>query len=55
MYEMILPRWIATNFVKTSANHDKKSCLNFPKKITHVDYMMIHNLVKYLVQTRFCL
>ena len=38
------------NFVKTRANHSKKSHLN-SKKITHVDDMMIHNLVKYLVQT----
>ena len=27
----------------------------FTKKITHVDDMMIHNLVKYLIQTRLCL
>ena len=45
----------------SSANHNlrensckprQKSRLNSPKKITHVDDMMIHNLVKYLVQTR---
>jgi len=41
-----------TAFVKTRANHSKKSHLN-SKKITHVDDMMIHNLVKYLVQTQF--
>ena len=40
-----------TIFVKTRANHDKKSS-KFIKKIAHVDDMMIHNLVKYLVQTR---
>ena len=32
----------------------KKSQLNLPK-ITHVDNMMIHNLIKYLVQTRLYL
>ena len=30
-----------------------KKSFKFTKKITHVDDMMIHNLVKYLVQTRF--
>ena len=39
-----------TTFVKIRANHDKKSS-KFTKQITHVDDMMIHNLVKYLVQT----
>ena len=39
------------DFVKTRANRSKKSRLNLPKKITHVDDMMIYNLVKYLVQT----
>ena len=38
------------NFVKTHANHGKKIS-KFTKNITHVDDMMIHNLVKYLVQT----
>jgi len=38
--------------VKTQANYDKKSHLNSRKKITHVDDMMIHNLVKNLVQNR---
>jgi len=28
-----------------------KKSYKFNKKITHVDDMMIHNLVKYLVQT----
>ena len=45
----------------SSANHNlrENSCkprqkcrLNSPKKITHVDDMMIHNFVKYVVQTR---
>jgi hypothetical protein len=44
-----------TPFVKTRANHGKKSGLNSQKKITYVDDIMIHNLVKYLVQTRLCL
>ena len=39
------------NFVKTRANYGKKSS-KFTKKITHVDDMMIHNLVKYVAQTR---
>ena len=30
----------------------QKKRLNSQKKITHIDDMMIHNLVKYLVQTR---
>ena len=34
------------------ANHDKKKLSKFIQKITHVDDMMIHNFVKYLVQTR---
>jgi len=34
--------------MKTHANHDKKSS-KFTKKITHVDNMMIHNLIKYRV------
>ena len=29
-----------------------KKSSKFNKKITHVDDMMIHNLIKYLVQTR---
>ena len=29
-----------------------KKSSKFTKKITHVDDMMIHNVVKYLVQTR---
>ena len=41
-----------TTFVKTRANYDKKKSSKFTKKITHVDDRMIHNLVKYLVQTR---
>ena len=32
-----------------------KKSSKFTKKITHVDDMMIHNLVKILVQTRLCL
>ena len=36
--------------MKTHANHDKKSS-KFTKKITHVDDMMKHNLVKYSVQS----
>ena len=32
-----------------------KKLSKFTKKITHVDDMMIHNFVKYLVQTRLCL
>ena len=39
------------NFEKTRANHDK-NIVKIHQKITHVDYMMIHNHVKYLVQTR---
>ena len=37
-----------TAFVKTRANYGKKSS-KFTQKITHVDDMMIHNLVKYSV------
>ena len=37
--------------VQTTAKKSSK----FTKKITHVDDMMIHNLVKYLVQTRLLL
>ena len=44
---------IAT-FVKIRANHNKKLS-KFTKQIKHVDDMMIHNLVKYLVQTWLCL
>ena len=32
-----------------------KKLSKFTKKITHVDDMMIYNLVKYLVQTQLCL
>jgi hypothetical protein len=39
-----------TTFVKTRANHSKK--LSKFKKFTHVDNIMIHNFVKYLVRTR---
>ena len=42
------------NFMKIYVNQDKKS-FRFKKKITHVDDMMIHNLVKYLIQTQLCL
>ena len=38
-------------FMKTHVNHGKKSS-KFVKKFTHIDDMMIHKLVKYLVQTR---
>ena len=37
-----------TIFVKTHANYGKKSS-KFTKKITDVDDMVIHNLIKYLV------
>jgi hypothetical protein len=40
-----------TTFVKIRANHGKKSS-RFTKKVAQVDDMMIHNFVKYLVQTR---
>ena len=39
------------NFMKTHANHAKKSS-KFTKKITHLDDMMVHNFIKYLIQTR---
>ena len=32
-----------------------KKLSKFTKKITHVDDLMIHNIVKYLVQTQLCL
>ena len=38
--------------MKTHANYDKKLS-KFTKKISHIDDMMIHNFVKYLVQTQF--
>ena len=44
-----------TTFVKTCTNHNKKKSSKFTKKFTHIDDMMIHNFVKYLVQTRFSL
>ena len=37
--------------VQTTAKKSSK----FTKKITHLDDMIIHNLVKYFVQTRLCL
>ena len=40
-----------TIFVKTHINHGKKA-VQIHQKITHIDDMMIHNIVKYLVQTR---
>ena len=39
------------NFVKIRANHGKKSS-KFIKKFTHLDDIIIYNLIKYLVQTR---
>ena len=39
---------ISWKLVQTTAKKSSK----FTKKITHVDDMMIHNLVKYLVQAR---
>ena len=39
------------NFIKIYVNYIKKSS-KFIKKITHVDDMMINNLIKYLVQIR---
>jgi hypothetical protein len=41
-----------TFFMKTRANHNKKKSSKFTKKITYIDDMMIHNLIKYLIQTR---
>jgi hypothetical protein len=38
-------------FVKTHANHGKR-VVQIYQKITHVDDIMIHNFVKYLIQTR---
>jgi anti-anti-sigma regulatory factor len=40
-----------TTFVKIHANHGKNFRLNSPKT-TYVDDLVIHNLVKYLVQTQ---
>jgi len=40
------------NFAKIRANHDKKNPSRFTKKITHVDGMMIYNIIKYHVQIR---
>jgi hypothetical protein len=40
-----------TTFMKTRANHNTKKLSKFIKKVTHVDDMIIHNHVKYLVQT----
>jgi len=40
-----------TTSVKICANYGKKSS-KFTKKFTHVDDMMIHNPVKYLIPTR---
>ena len=42
------------NFCENSCKSWHKSHLNSPKKL-HVDDMMIHNFVKYFVQTRFYL
>ena len=44
---------MGTYLVQTKPRQKKSS--KFTKKITHVDDMMIHNLVKILVQTRLCL
>ena len=40
-----------TAFVKTRVNYGKMPS-KFTQKNTHVDDMMIHNLVKYPVKTR---
>ena len=37
------------NLRENSYKPQQKNCLNSPKKITHVDDMMIHNLIKYRV------
>jgi hypothetical protein len=39
-----------TTFVKTQTT--TKKLFKFIRKITHVDDMMIHNLVEYIIQTR---
>jgi hypothetical protein len=39
-------------FAKTCANHGKNKSSKFIKKTTHLDDMMIHNLVICLVQTQ---
>jgi hypothetical protein len=47
-----------TTSVKPRANYGKKLSKLYSQKIhicSHVDDIMIHNLVKYLVQTRHCL
>ena len=40
---------------ENSCKPRQKNRLNSPRKITHVDDVMIHNIVKYLVQTRLFL
>ena len=47
--------WCKPQFCENPCKSRQKSHLNSPKKNTHIDDMMIHNLVKYLVQTRLCL
>ena len=40
------------NLRENSCKPWQKGRLNSSKKITHVDDMMVHNIVKYIIQTR---
>ena len=44
--------WCIPQLCENPCKPQQKNYLNSQKKITHVDDMMIHNLVRYLVQTR---
>ena len=47
--------WCKPQLRENPCKPRQKGRLNSPKKITHIDDMMIHNLTKYLVQIRLCL
>ena len=44
--------WVQTTTLWKPVQTTAKKSSKFTKKITHVDNMMLYNLVKYLVQTR---
>ena len=46
------PEVIKLNFREKPVQTTTKKSSKFTRKITHVGDMMIHNLLKYLVQTR---
>ena len=44
--------WCKPQLRENPCKPRQKKLYKFIKKITHVDDMMVHNLVKYIVQTR---